>query len=214
MADDYGSLLDAIADESRRPRATFGTQIERCVQEAIDHYAKRRFWWNESTSETFATVASQENYGAAANAKIPYVVEFDSVKIAISSTDKRTLRKVSWEDIEELNTSGTSTGQPSMYAYYAQQIRLYPIPSDAWTVTMAGLFLLTRLSADGDANAWVTRVQGEKLIRCHASALFYGTYLRLKDRAAEFMGLAEDEYANLVASHSRRQATGVIRGSL
>jgi hypothetical protein len=214
MADDYGSLLDQIADESRRPRATFGVQIAACVQEAIDTYAKQRFWWNQSLSETFVTVAAQEYYGASDNAKIPYVVEFDSVKATIASTNKPTLQKWDWQTLENWNSDGASTGQPTDYAYYAQQIRLYPIPDAVYTITMSGLFLLTRLSADADTNAWVTRGQGEKLIRCHASALFYGTYLRQTERAAQFMALANQESSDLTASLSRRQATGRIQASL
>lgn len=212
--DTYGGILDDIETETRLPRATFGAKMELCVQEAIDEYAKVRFWWNQSFTETFPTVASQENYGAAANAKIPYAVEFDSVKIAIGSADKRILTKESWQAIEDINHDGASTGQPSHYAYYGQQIRLYPIPTDVWTVTMAGLFLLTRLSADGDTNGWVTRGQGERLIRCRASALFYGTHLRLSSRAAEFQAMANAEFDLLTASLSRRQATGRISARL
>jgi hypothetical protein len=214
MADTYGDILDAIADESRRPRATFGTQIERCVQEAIDEYARVRFPWNVSRSNTFNTVAAQEYYTSADAAWIDDILEFDAVTLTISSTDKRILCKRSWEELENVNHDGTSTGQPSDYAYWSETIRIFPIPVAAYSTRVAGLFALTRLSADADTNAWVTRGKGEKLIRCRASALFYGNYLRQPDRAAPFQNDADAEFARLTASTSRREASGHIRRSL
>ncbi len=214
MADTYGDLLDAIADESRRPRASFGTQIERCVQEAIDEYAKVRFWWNASRSNTFDTVANQEYYTSSDASFISEVLEFDKVTLTVSGTDKRILHQMDWESLEDLNGRGDSFGQPSHFAYWGQQIRLYPIPDAIYPVRVAGLFLLPRLTADADTNAWVTRGQGEKLIRSRASAVFYGTYLRLPDRAAQFQAEANTELDRLNASLSRREATGDIRPSL
>lgn len=214
MADDFGSMQDTIADESRRPRASFGTQIAVCVQEAIDEYSKIRFAWNVRRSDTFSTVASQEFYSSSDAAFIDDVLEFDDVTITIATSDKRQLCKVTFDDIERWNTNGTSTGQPSDYAYWGETIRLYPIPSAVYSIRVAGLFALTRLSADADTNAWVTRGKGEKLIRCRASALFYGTYLRLADRAASFQNMAETEFDRLTASLSRRTASGNVRPSL
>jgi hypothetical protein len=214
MADTYGDILDTIADESRRPRATFGTQIERCVQEAIDEYARIRFPWNVRRSDTFSTVASQEYYTSSDAAFIDDVLEFDAVTITIAASDLRTLCQTSWERLEELNADATSEGQPTDFSYWGEQIRLYPVPSDAYTVRVAGLFALTRLSADADTNAWTTRGKGEKLIRCRASAIFYGTYLRQADRATPFQNEANAEFDRLIGSLSRREASGTIRGSL
>lgn len=214
MSDTYGSLLDRIADETRRPRATFGTQIEACVQEAIDEYNLIRFPWNQSRSNTFSTVASQEFYTSSDSSFIDDILEFDEVTITISSTDKRNLCKRSMDDLQLWNHDSTSTGQPSDYAYWAQQIRLYPIPTAVYTVRVAGIFAPTRLSADADTNDWIVRGKGEKLIRCRASAIFYATYLRLPDRAVPFQNEADAEFDRQMASLSRREATGRVRPSL
>lgn len=213
MADDFGTLLDTIADESRRPRATFGTQIAACVQEAIDDYS-REGWWFVELNSTFTTVASQEYYTSSDAAFIANILEFDSVVLTIGGTDKRLLTKQSWQWIEDINHDGSSTGQPSDYAYRDKKIRLYSIPTGAWATRVRGKVPLTRLSADADTNPWVTRGEGEALIRYRASALFYGTYLRLGQRAGEFQSMADVEKNKLTASLSRRQATGRIRPSL
>lgn len=214
MADDYGSLLDAIADESRRPRATFGAQIERCVKEAINTSETETYWFNDATGLMFSTVANQEDYGSAALSTIPYLTDIEDVTVTIATSDKRRLTKASWDELHEMNSDGTSYGQPTHYAYAFKQIRLYPIPTAVYTVTIAASYTLTELSADGSTNCWVVRREGEPLIRYRASALFYGTYLRLPDRAAQFDAMASREIDRLTGSTSRRQATGRIRRSL
>jgi hypothetical protein len=91
MANTYLDLLTDIADESRRPLASYRTQIERCVADAIAMSEPETYWFNDTDALTFDTVASQESYGEAALSTIPYITEFHDVKIAISSTDKRQL---------------------------------------------------------------------------------------------------------------------------
>lgn len=214
MADTLGDILDDMALETRRPRATFGARMLRCVKDAVLMEETNTYWFNDGNTQTFATVASQENYGSAANSIIPYITDFRNLTIAISSTDKRDLVKASWEDLQRMNEDGTSTGQPSHYAYAFKQIRLYPIPTDAWTVTMAISYVLTQLSSDSDTNCWTVEREGGLLIKYMATALFYGTHLREAERAATFQNLAENERSRLLGSTSKRQATGRIRRSL
>lgn len=214
MTDTYGDMLDAIADESRRPRATFGAQISRCVREAIIEAEKETYWFNDTRTQTFATVASQEYYGSAANSFIPYLTEIENLAVTISSGDVDDLSKSSWDELQAMNGDGTTFGRPTHYAYAFKQIRLYPIPTAAYTVTIAGSYALADLSADADTNCWTVEREGGLLVRYRASALFYGTYLRLAERAATFDNLANGEIKKLTASTSRRQATGRIRPCL
>lgn len=213
MADTYGDLLDAIAEETRRPRASFGTRISACVQEAIDDCQRHVLYFSD-LNNTFTTVASQEYYTSSDAAFIANIIEFDSVVITLSGSSKDDIRRANWADLERLNFDGISTGQPYRYAYRNKSIRLYPIPNDAWTIRVRGAAPLTRLSADADTNSWTTRGEGEKLIRCQASAYFYGRHLRLADRAAQFQAEADKELDRLVNAQGRRQSTGIIRASL
>lgn len=211
MADDYGSMLDNIALETRRPRATFGTRIEQCVQEAIDDVSRARYPWNQSRANTFSTVASQEIYTSSDASWIDDILEFDAVTVTISSTDKRPLCSATFVEIEEWNSDGTTTGQPTHYCYWGETLRIYPIPDAVYVTRVAGLFALTRLSADVDTNAWVVRGKGEALIRASASAKFYGRYLRDADQAAVWQNIAAAENDRCLASLSRRQGDGRIR---
>ena len=140
-------------------------QINAAIQSAIAHYQRQRFYFNESRAETFSTVASQEYYAAAANANIPNLSAIDELTITVNS-DRYPLRPQTWEYMETIASTATATGQPGDYCYYAQQIRLYPIPDAVYTVRITGLVRFAALSADGDTNAWMT--DAEELIRARA----------------------------------------------
>jgi hypothetical protein len=214
MANTYVDLLTAISDESRRPLASYRTKIAQCVTDAIAQCETETYWFNDADNLTFTTVAAQESYDEDDLSTIPSITEFHNVKITIGSGDVRDLCKVSWDWIESLNEDGTSTGHPTHYAYQFKKIRLYPIPTDAWSVTVAAAYTLDDLDDDADANCWTVVREGGLLVRYRAAALFYGTHLRLADRAASFENLANREVTKLTASTSRRQATGRIRPSL
>lgn len=211
MANTLGDMLDRIADETRYSGSTERTIFQTCINDAIAHYEVERFWWNESRSVTFNTVASQEYYTSSDSASIPYVLKFDAVTITRSSTDKSTLVKQDWTTLEEWNADGDSTGIPSDYAYFNQSIRLYPVPDAVYAVRIAGLFKLTALSGDSDSNAWTTLGEGEELIRSRAKAIFYSQYTRDDQNANRALQMAESAYLRLKTSTHNRVGASRIR---
>ena len=105
--------------------------------------------------------------------------------------------------------TGAVKADPLSYAYYAQQIRLYPMPSAARTITMAYVYWLAALSAGGDSNAWTT--DAEELIRARAKKnlatdVLYDDGLAQRMDAREASALAE-----LLAETRRRISDGVLR---
>lgn len=164
MVATLGTMIDRIADEIQDSAIT--AQIQTAIASAIQHYEDERFWFNESRSVTFNTVANQEFYGVADAPQIPDVIKIDDVTITISG-NRFTLHPRDYNYIENIAMTTTSVGQPQDYCYYAQQIRLYPIPSSVWSIRLSGVFKLsTTLSATTDTNAWM--VEGEQLIRAKA----------------------------------------------
>lgn len=162
----YATMRARIADEIIDSNLT--TQINRAIQSAIAHYERQRFYWNTRVNDTFALVAGQEYYGAADLAAIPYLLAIDDMYATISGT-RYQIVPVTFEEIAADQDGNVALDPPYRYAYHAQQIRMFPIPSAARTVTMADHYRLTALSADGDSNAWTT--DAEELIRCHAKML-------------------------------------------
>lgn len=182
----YAVMQARIADELTRSDLT--TQIQKAILSAIKHYERVRFYFNASVTDTFSTVADQEYYGSAANSKIPNLVMIDALTVTSSSIKSR-LENWPFEVIEGSQNSDI-TGQPTAFCYYAQQIRLYPIPDAVYTVTGSWLYRLTALSADGDTNAWTT--DAEELIRNRASCDLLWRVIDNPERA-QYFRMAEME---------------------
>ena len=159
----YATMRSRIADELAKDSIT--SNINSAIQSAIKFYEREKFYFNTRVTDTFTTVANQEYYGSAALAAIPDLIEIDDMYATVDST-RYHLTPMTFEEMAGLQTGAVTGDPPSAYCYYAQQIRLYPIPSAARTITMADHYRLTALSADSDTNAWTT--DAEELIRCHA----------------------------------------------
>lgn len=155
-----------IASELLRSDLT--TQIAAAIVDAIDVAAATRFWFNEVRGLSFATVAGQEAYGAAALADIPNLTAIDAMWLTVNG-QRRTLCPVSALELDEYLEGTPGNGEPTNYATQAGVIRLFRIPDIAYSVRIDGVSRLSALSADADTNAWMT--EGERLIRTQAKAL-------------------------------------------
>ena len=205
----YLDMINRVGDESLR--SDMANQIKLCIQDAIGHYEVERFWFNQFRDRTFMTAAGQEFYGEADQSDIPQVLEFDAVTLTVGST-RWPLAKTGYVQLEDWNADGSARGQPTHFAYWGRQIRLYPVPDGVYQIRLSGLFKLPTLVADGDANAWTE--DAEELIRHRAKAILYSQYLRDDANAARATAL---EMAAVVADNrptARRLSSGEIRPSL
>lgn len=205
----YLDMITRIADESLR--TDMNDQIKLCIQDAIAHYEVERFWFNQFRDRTFATVAGQEFYGAADHADIPDALEMDTVVLSLGTT-RWPLTKSGYVELEERNTDASARGQPTEYAYWGRQIRLYPTPDAVYQIRLSGLFKLPVLEADEDQNAWTT--DAEDLIRHRAKSILYSQYLRDDANAGRSAALELAARERLAATNARRLSAGSIRPSL
>src|SRR5262245_10529722 len=129
----YGDMQTRIADEISRDDLT--SQIRLAILSAIKHYKRQRLFFNEVIA-TFSTVASQTWYSSSDLPDIPNMVEIDSLKCTVSGNVYMLVRRP-FEYLEQIDTSSSLTADPTDYAYYRQQIRLWPTPSAARTMTVA-----------------------------------------------------------------------------
>lgn len=205
----YLDMITRIGDESLRTDMT--NQIKLCIQDAIAHYEGERFWFNQFRDRTFVTVAGQEFYGAADQFDIPNILEFDAVTLSVGFT-RRPLAKAGYVELEEWNADAATRGQPTHYAYWGQQIRLYPVPDGIYSIRLSGLFKLPLLAGDADQNAWTK--DAEDLIRYRAKSVLYSQYLRDDANAARAAALEARAHERLSATTARRLASGEVRPSL
>lgn len=212
----YITMINRISNEvggvSTASTTTSPTlaEIKAAILSAIDNYTRMPFYFLQSRSSTFSTVASQEYYGAADLAAIPDISQIDALTITVNST-LTPLERRSFDYIDARNSTSTITGRPADYCYYAKQIRLSPIPDDAYTVRIAGYIRLAELSADADTNAWLT--DGERLIRHRASYDLWSSVLSDDSRAATARQNEMSALRELIMEGNMRSTSGRVRAT-
>jgi hypothetical protein len=196
----YSDMQTRIADEIARTDLT--SQIQLAILSAVRHYAKERWYFTE-TSTTFSTVASTQTYALPSDFKA-----MERVTLTYPNNSFWDLTYRPFEYIGRITSISTLTGPPQDYAIYSQQLWLYPIPGDVYTITEYYEQEIASLSATPD-NAWM--VDGEELIRSRAKADIYENVIRdVPDDVAAARGREADAYAQLRSSSTTRTAQGRV----
>lgn len=204
----YGDMQSRIANELLG-RSDLVTEIQNAIQDAIKDYERQRFWFNELNGvDLFNTVAGQEFYTSIDSAYIASIAELDVVRILVYQ-NRYPLNRRDWQFMERVSISTTSRGLPVDFAYYAESIRLYPIPDRAYPISLFGTQRLATLADDGDSNAWTN--EAERLIRNAAKRIIQTEVLYDPENAALAERAEAQALASLNAETQRRLGTGRIR---
>lgn len=184
-------LAEIQADTGRTSTAQV-TAMRNKIAAAIRQYQPKRFWFNESRSVTFNTVAATDTYAFGAGLAI--TTEFykiDGVFITIAANDVRELVRRNAAEIEARVDSDTTTGEPSQYAFIDKALRLWRSPVAIYSTRLMGHVKLAAPLADDEANnAWMT--EAYDLIMCRAKAELYAH--RWEDpNNAQIMHMAESD---------------------
>jgi hypothetical protein len=211
MADDYQTILAQIATDIQR--TDLSSDIALCVQAAINHYQMRRWYFNETRSSTWNTVAGQEFYTVFDSPDIPNYLHRDTVMITTGGTSRFELKERTWEWIDNVAVNMLSQGQPTDYGYYGQQMRFYPIPDQAYPIRVSGILRLATLINPADTNAWVTSADAEPLIRAHAKWDLANNVIFDDDLASRCEKMTNIALNRLTAETRRRLGTGRVTPS-
>src|SRR6185436_9490367 len=144
MAKTLQTMVTRIASEIRRPSlalpADMTSPIVVAILDSIEFWQKDRFRFTESdpsATPSFSTVQGQWVYTAADNANIATIFQFDELLVYVGSTAEPMAKRTPHE-IYLLNQQNQQSGQPTDWAYEANKIIMYPIPSQAWMIFMLG----------------------------------------------------------------------------
>lgn len=208
-----GTFLDlrnSIATDLTR--SDLDAQTKSAIQDAIKAYETERFWFNQTRKLTFSTVAGQFNYGAAALAQIPNVIEYDEVFLYDpgAPTTKAALVKQEVDNFEWLIGS-TAAGRPTDYCYSEGELLLWPTPNAIFTVRPIMHYRLSALVGDGDSNAWTN--EAENLIRAHAKMILCANVVEDDAGASRMQAQIPFLKSRLDEETTSRMATGTIRGT-
>lgn len=193
----FSQLTDEILDEMRRT-GELTAQVNTAIKDAIKHYERERFTWNEARAVA-VTEPDQEFYGLPSD-----IIELDSLTIK-DGTSINELREVNYTLIEATQSNTQWTGEPSEFAVYDGQIRLYPIPDATYSLMMSYVYSLPELSATSDTNAWLD--DGRSLIKYRAKWRLYTDIINEPERAMA-MKMAEQDALDSLQEKSLRLATG------
>lgn len=195
-----------IADELARSDLT--SQIAVAITDAIEAYQDKRFHFNETRATTFVTVAGQEFYDADDAAALATVQIIDYVVLYVGDFNY-SLRQLKPDEIEAASANGTNTGQPSSYCWYGDQLRLYPAPSNAWTVRIGASVKAAAPASDAETgNPWMTHAS--RLIRSRAK-LEIALHVIRNEKLAGTMNVALTEALEQLQSRTN-QLTQQDRG--
>ena len=200
------ALKARIADDI--DRSDVSTQIGEAIGDAIKYYQCERFYFNETRSETFNTVASQRIYTVADDAAIPKFINFDNVWVTVGGR-VYSLAERDVSEIEYLADNSASSGQPYFFAYYDQSIHLYPIPDQAYQIRMQGHIEKDAPASDGEANnVWMT--EAFELIRCKAKSYLHMHVLKDREEAAFMENKADEAKKDLDVLTAKKVGAGRI----
>lgn len=187
---------------------TFETAINREINAAIRHYESGRFRWNERNNvEWTTTVAGTRTYSLPAD-----FLRMDTLKL-VRNNQYQKIKRASWEAIDDkdLFVSGSSRGIPCEFAIHGNQLRLYPVPQDAYTLvgsyiartlptSLSGsytaqipfgsysLTVTSTASHNNRVNGWTT--DGADLIKARAKAAVQINYMKVPAAMSEAQLLA------------------------
>jgi hypothetical protein len=199
-------LAEMADDMERSDSAAFTNKINA----AIRHYQPKRFWFNESRTITFNTVASTDLYTFATIGTEFYRI--DSAWIEIDTDDVRELERINYTDLEALADNNTDEGEPSDYAYINKAVRLWRNPNDAYEVRLTGHTKVAAPTSDGETdNVWMT--EAYDLIISRAKSELYAHRYNDPDNAAIMRAAEADALQRLHGATDDKVETGYLEAT-
>lgn len=178
----YAQMQATIAYELG-DRTDLNTQIKAAIQTAIAKWERTRFYFNELNAiNAFNTVHGQEYYTSSDYAGIATIAHIDKMW-ALVSNNRYFLMPRTMQYLDEVSVN-PNVAAPSVgvdYAYYAETIRLYPIPDGSYPISIQGTKRFAALNADSDSNVWTC--DAEALIRTEAKLDLYLNVIKQPDQA-------------------------------
>ena len=181
--------------------------IANAVGDTIRFYARERFWFNQTRTQTFSTVPGQNTYTAADLSIIPNIIRIDALYLP-QNQSIYPLDRFEPDDFEVISSSMTGGGRPTGYTYSDQTILLWPIPNAVYAMRLHCFYKLTYPNPP-DTNAWTD--DAEELVRSHAKMLLYMDLLEDDANAQRMATKIPALLGALRSETSARMATGLIR---
>lgn len=198
---DLAALKTRIASEINRSDLT--TSIADAITTAITYCRSLRLEFNE-VAATFATVDGEQAYTTSI---IPTdIAQIDMMQIT-SNGRITPMDPMGYADLKALTTATDINGEPSLYAWYAQKIHLYPIPDGIYTITISYLQREAAPANDADGTTVWTNA-AEPLVRALAKKFLCRDVMRDPEGMALAQSAENEALAMLRAESLQLQDDG------
>lgn len=196
-------LVASIQRDIDRTAAKWAPLIVDEINAAIDFYQKKRFYFSDSRTVTFNTVAGQSDYDFATD-----FYRLDEVTVVVGGVTTE-MRRQDYTDIETSLANFNGNGQPWSYAYLDGGLRLYPKPNNVYTIRFLGHYKVPAPETGSETdNPWMD--EAFELIRCRAK-LSLAMHVLEDDALASRMALAERQaFRALKTATYLKTGSGVI----
>lgn len=199
----YLELQTQIASDLTRSLADLQSEIKQAIKDAIFFFQDRRFWFNEvrataNTNYGDGTIAGNESGKWLA---VPTNIQsFETLIIKVAGS----LYPIEQETHDAIDAvdNGLETGTPARWAYFGNQIRFYPCPDKAYTLTLSYIKTFPELSGNSDSNAWIT--EAKDLIRARALWDLYMNTIKDYESAAAQKPLIDEQIYALLRKRDTR----------
>ena len=205
----FGDMKNRVASDLERTLTdiTWGTrtwddEIGGAILDAIKLYRSKQWWFLQQpqaltlTSTTTADNSYVTDYTG--------LIELQSLRITVSG-QLRELTPVTISVMNSRHDGTTSTNEPFEYCRYGGRVRLYPTPSDAYTLTWTGTFQDSALTSNAISNQWMTH--GELVVRAMAKLILLRDYIKSYDDMQAAASAVQVAEAALDREHAKRTAT-------
>lgn len=194
-------MLAEIQADLKRTATSDVTAMRNKIAAAIRHYQPRRFYFNESRTVTFNTVAATSKYSWATIGTEFYTIDGAFVT---DGTNVLGLRKSNYLEFE---TPNTGNSRPDAFAFIDGGLAFWPIPDAIYSIRLTGHVKVAAPAADADANnPWMT--EAYDLIMSRAKAELYA-HRWLNPNLAQVMQAAEaSALSSLQSATGSKVATG------
>lgn len=188
--------------------AVSAPDVAAVVNDAIEHWSKKRFWFNEFEEEVTLTV-NDPALVLVTNTPL-YLFQEDGVVINYSQT-RWPLKKVSPSEYDRANTQGR--GLPFIWTQRNNGYEVYWYPDVAYTAVVRGVKAYPEFATDGKENSQSNdfTTQASNLIMYEALSRLYAEFRQDDKMEAYYSARVRNEYQSLKAQTRREKSTGRLQ---
>lgn len=209
----FADLAAAIADDIDDTTQEYQEQINRAIKTAIRYCEREVYYFNETRDVTFPTVAGRQWYTSDDASEIGTLVRIEAAYCEDARGRRIELSRATPSEMEIASDSAAARGEPYAFAYFRQQVGLYPIPSSTpYTIRLQlSPYRLAWSADENDTNAWLT--EAYDLLKARAKYILAKDTLKDAVLAAEALNDYNDQHGQLKAETSARNGRGFIRAT-